>query len=79
MVSVAAEAQDVMRSAREKLLRKRCDFLVANDVSQPGIGFDAAENEVVLVFEDREIALAKDTKERLALRIIEQASGFPAS
>lgn len=50
LVGFAAETENVLAHAREKLERKGCDLIVANDVSQPGIGFDAPDNEVTLVF-----------------------------
>src|SRR2546428_9060317 len=40
---------DVAENARAKLESKGIDLLVANDVSQQGIGFDADENEVLLL------------------------------
>jgi phosphopantothenoylcysteine decarboxylase / phosphopantothenate---cysteine ligase len=49
IVGFAAETHDVARNARAKLEDKGVDLLVANDVSRPGIGFDADENEVLLV------------------------------
>lgn len=49
LVGFAAETRDLRAHAREKLGRKGIDLIVGNDVSQPGIGFDATENEVVLV------------------------------
>ncbi len=70
LVGFAAETQDVEQYARGKLARKRCDLIVANDVSRKDIGFDASENEVLLVYPDRTRALPKDTKERIALQII---------
>ena len=73
LVGFAAETQHLVSYAREKLLRKGCDMIVANDVSQPGIGFGSTENEVTLVFPDREIQLPRESKERLAMRIVEQA------
>lgn len=73
LVGFAAETQNVLAYAREKLQRKGCDMIVANDVSQPGIGFDSRENEVTLVLPDREYALPRETKEWLAMRIVEQA------
>ena len=48
-------------------------MIVANDVSQPGVGFGSAENEVTLVLPDREIQLPRESKEWLAMRIVEQA------
>ena len=49
VVGFAAETHDVAANAREKLERKGIDLLVANDVSQQGIGFDAEDNEVLLL------------------------------
>src|SRR5258708_6305703 len=48
-VGVAAETQELVEYGEEKLRRKGCDLLVANDVSRPGIGFDSEENEVILL------------------------------
>ena len=49
IVGFAAETQNVAAYARAKLEGKGVDLLVANDVSQSGIGFDADDNEVLLV------------------------------
>ncbi len=71
LVGFAAETQDLVAYGREKLRRKQCDMVVANDVSRSDVGFDARENEVVLIFHDREEYLPKDTKEQVAMRILE--------
>ncbi len=49
VVGFAAETNDVAENARAKLERKGIDLLVANDVSQQGIGFEAEDNEVLLL------------------------------
>ena len=49
LVGFAAETDRVVEHAREKLIRKGLDLIVANDVSRPGIGFDADHNAAVLV------------------------------
>src|SRR5262245_17344374 len=49
IVGFAAETQNVAAYARAKLESKGVDLLVANDVSQSGIGFDADDNEVLLI------------------------------
>lgn len=49
LVAFAAETQDLLANARKKLAAKGVDLLVANDVARPGVGFDADENEVVLL------------------------------
>lgn len=66
LVGFAAETRDLLANAREKLVRKRCDLIVANDVSRPGIGFDSDRNAVSLVFPDRVESLAEDDKSHLA-------------
>jgi phosphopantothenoylcysteine decarboxylase/phosphopantothenate--cysteine ligase len=49
VVGFAAETNDVVAHARQKLESKGIDLLVANDVSREGIGFDAEDNEVLLL------------------------------
>ena len=49
VVAFAAETSDVEEYAREKLERKGVDLIVANDVSDPTIGFDVDHNEVLLI------------------------------
>jgi phosphopantothenoylcysteine decarboxylase/phosphopantothenate--cysteine ligase len=49
IVGFAAETHDVAAHARAKLEAKGIDLLVANDVSRRDIGFDAEDNEVVLI------------------------------
>ncbi len=49
LVGFAAETENLIEEARRKLESKNCDMMVANLVSQEGIGFESDENEVVLV------------------------------
>ena len=49
LIGFAAETDDLVESARRKLESKNCDMVVANLVNQDGTGFEADENEVVLV------------------------------
>ncbi|MEX2148548.1 MAG: bifunctional phosphopantothenoylcysteine decarboxylase/phosphopantothenate--cysteine ligase CoaBC [Candidatus Rokuibacteriota bacterium] len=49
VVGFAAETNDVAANARAKLESKGIDLLVANDVSRREIGFDADDNEVLLI------------------------------
>ena len=74
LIGFAAETNDVEDYARGKLERKQCNMVVANDVSRADIGFDSRENEVALVFPDRVEYLEKDTKEHIAMHIIEHAT-----
>ena len=59
-----------MERATAKLHEKRCDAIVANDVSARGIGFGSDDNEVTLLFADGERhALARAPKRALADRL----------
>ncbi len=46
IVGFAAETERVLENARDKLVRKGCDLIVANDVSRTDVGFDVDRNEV---------------------------------
>ena len=52
IVAFAAETDSVEINAREKLRSKSADLIVANDVSDHGIGFDSDENEVLVLGRD---------------------------
>ncbi len=51
-VGFAAETQDVERYAADKLKRKRCDLICANDISAAGSGFDGDTNRIYLARRD---------------------------
>lgn len=74
LVGFAAETDNVMQYAKDKLERKKCDLIVANDVSRKDIGFDSPENEVALVYPDRVKVIEKAPKPQIALAIIEAVS-----
>ncbi|HEX3832340.1 MAG TPA: bifunctional phosphopantothenoylcysteine decarboxylase/phosphopantothenate--cysteine ligase CoaBC [Solirubrobacteraceae bacterium] len=67
LVGFAAEHGDrALDYARDKLKRKGVDAIVVNDVSQPGIGFDTADNEVTVVTAGAERLLPKAGKDAIA-------------
>ena len=68
LVGFAAEHGDgALDYGRDKLVRKRLDAVVVNDVGQAGIGFDTVDNEVtVLTADGAQTHLARAGKERIA-------------
>jgi phosphopantothenoylcysteine decarboxylase/phosphopantothenate--cysteine ligase len=70
LVGFAAETEEVIARAREKLKAKRCDLVVANRVGQPGAGFASDTNRVALVSAS-ELAEIEGTKERVAETILD--------
>ncbi|HKH32007.1 MAG TPA: bifunctional phosphopantothenoylcysteine decarboxylase/phosphopantothenate--cysteine ligase CoaBC [Gaiellaceae bacterium] len=73
LVGFAAEASgDGLERARRKLRNKGVDLVVYNDVSRDDIGFDAVENEVVLLTDARERPVARARKEEVAVEILDE-------
>jgi phosphopantothenoylcysteine decarboxylase/phosphopantothenate--cysteine ligase len=72
-VGFAAESRDLIAAARRKLARKGCDLLVANDISRPGTGFDADDNQVVLVGANGQIEeLPRLSKAQVAAQLLDR-------
>ena len=75
LIGFAAETENLLESAREKLKAKNCDMIVANLVNQEGTGFESDQNEVTLVLRTGEdIPLARAPKREIAERILDQVS-----
>jgi phosphopantothenoylcysteine decarboxylase / phosphopantothenate---cysteine ligase len=73
LVGFAAETgKDGLERAREKLAAKRVDLIVYNDVSRDDVGFDAEENEVVILSAEGERRLAKAPKAEIAVAILDE-------
>ena len=80
LVGFAAETHDLRRHAQAKLAAKGIDLLVANDVSRSGIGFEADDNQVVLI--DRwggEVELPKMSKLAVADAILDRVLALRAA
>lgn len=71
LVGFAAETENLEANARAKLEHKACDLIIGNDVSRNDIGFDATENEVLLIYPDHTDPLPMDSKDHLAYHLIE--------
>ena len=73
VVGFAAEAgADAIDRARRKLVEKNANLIVFNDVSRDDIGFEADDNEVVLVSETEERRLEKRPKREIAAAILDE-------
>lgn len=72
-VGFAAETNDVLAHAKDKLARKNLDMIVANDVTRPGAGFDVDTNIVTLITKDGQEALPMMSKAEVAQRILDRA------
>ncbi len=81
LVGFAAEhGEGAAAYGREKLERKRVDAIVVNDVSRPDIGFDAAENEVLILARDGgEQLVPRTTKYQVAAAILDEVERLRAA
>lgn len=72
LVGFAAETENVIENARKKLVSKKCDLVVANDVSEPNAGFAVDTNHVQLVDQDDVIDVPPAAKSEVAHRILDK-------
>ena len=71
VVGFAAETHDLKINASEKLLRKNCDLMVANDVSGKDSGMESDENEVVILFRNGETKkISRAPKRNIARELV---------
>lgn len=69
-VAFAAETDDLLARARQKLVAKRLDLVAANWVGQAGTGFDSDDNALTLVWADGSVEWPLASKADLARRLI---------
>ena len=73
IVGFCAESENLLENAKIKIQKKKCDILIANDISRKDIGFNADENEVYIVDKTLNIKhIEKNTKNNIAKRILEE-------
>ena len=73
LVGFAAETDELVLNAREKLALKNLDLIIANDITVPGSGFAADTNKAIMIDRDGSVEeLPGMTKAELAVRIIDK-------
>jgi phosphopantothenoylcysteine decarboxylase/phosphopantothenate--cysteine ligase len=73
LVGFAAEhGERAVASGRAKLKRKHLDLVVVNDISRSDIGFDADQNEVVIVSTRGERPVLRSSKQRIAAGVLDE-------
>lgn len=72
IVGFAAETENALENARQKLTTKNLDAIVVNDVSREGIGFDSERNEVTIITHDEVVQVPETTKWEVAQRVLDQ-------
>jgi phosphopantothenoylcysteine decarboxylase / phosphopantothenate---cysteine ligase len=77
-VGFAAETNDVLSYARDKMQRKGLDMIVANDVSDQSIGFNSDDNEATVLWTSGERVLDRAGKSTIARQIVEMIAQLTA-
>ena len=73
IVGFCAESENLLENAKEKIQKKGCDFLVANDISRKDIGFSSDMNEVYILDKNLKIShIERETKFNVAKQILEK-------
>jgi len=72
VVGFAAETENVLENARQKLVSKNLDAIVVNDVSREGVGFDSDRNAVTIITGDEVVEVPETTKWEVAQRVLDQ-------
>jgi len=73
LVAFGAEHGEAGRERKRAMLdTKNADLVVYNDVGRPDIGFDSADNEVVLITRDDERVVPKASKQKVAAAILDE-------
>jgi phosphopantothenoylcysteine decarboxylase/phosphopantothenate--cysteine ligase len=74
VVGFAAETENVLENARQKLVAKNLDAIVVNDVSHEGVGFDSDRNAVTIITGDEVIEVPETTKWEVAQRVLDHVA-----
>jgi phosphopantothenoylcysteine decarboxylase/phosphopantothenate--cysteine ligase len=74
IVGFAAETENVLENARQKLVAKNLDAIVVNDVSREGVGFDSDRNAVTIITHDAVIEVPETSKLEVAQRVLDQVA-----
>ena len=79
VIAFAAETSLDLAAARAKLERKGADAVVLNDISIPGLGFDADRNAAIWITADDQVDLPETTKRQLAGLVLDQTLALPVT
>ncbi len=73
VIGFAAETNNLIENSLKKLSKKNCDWIIANDVSNPSIGFGSDFNEVTIFYKNKKHEkISKMKKTLLAEKIVER-------
>ena len=74
-IGFAAETENLIEHAKEKLQRKNVDMIIANNVADTSIGFNSDDNEATVITRTKTQALPRSSKDTLARKLVELIAG----
>ena len=75
VIGFAAETNNLIEYAKEKIIKKNLDYIVANDISKKDIGFGSDDNEVYIIDRHDNIKkIDKSNKNNIAKAIVDEIS-----
>ena len=76
VVGFCAESQNLIEYAKEKIQKKGCDYICANDISKKDIGFSSDYNEIYIIDKKSDVyKINKTSKQDAAMKILERIYG----
>ena len=69
-VGFAAESENLIGYAQQKRVRKNLDLIIANNIAEIGIGFNADDNAVTLIDSEQQLVFSRRSKQQLARELI---------
>ncbi len=75
LIGFAAESENLLENAQEKLSKKQADYIIANDISNKNIAFGSDKNQVSILSEEGRTKLPLLEKEKLADKIFDYIIG----
>ena len=76
VVGFCAESQNLMEFAKQKISKKKCDYICANDISKKDIGFSSNDNELYIIDKEMNVChIDKADKQIIAMKILEKIYG----
>ena len=75
-IGFAAETENLIANAKQKLKNKKCDAIILNDISNSEIGLKSDENEVHFISENNSEKIDKNSKQIIAEIIINKIAKY---
>ncbi len=67
----SAETENVLENYLKKLNKKKCDWIIANDVSDKSIGFNSDNNEITIIYKNKMTEkVSKTSKSEIASEVV---------